>query len=271
MASQKMEIHRVAALCRDGQALQRFEALEPLFKKAGIEVCRGAEAGDAALGALGQPDVVIALGGDGTVLRALRLFPDVPVLPVNFGTLGFLTAGDEGEFEKLIVRLLAGDFRLEERLRLVCEFRGERRIVINEIVIKGATKMISVDVYIDGDLIRAIRGDGVIVGTPTGTTAYLLSTGSSIVAPQVQCLVVNGINEYRFANRSLILPPRSKVRLRVEESTRETELFVSHDGADKLPIAVGEELQIESDTKPLRFVSFDRHIFFRNLRSRLGW
>jgi len=261
-----LDIKHVGVMFGPDAAGEPIGKLKKLFARKSIE-----------LSALGEekqdppPDLILTLGGDGTVLRTLSAYPHVPVLPVNFGTVGFLTSGDREELDALIERLLDDDYFIEERIILLVEFNGQRKEVINEVVVKGSAKMVSVDVFVDDALIHTIRGDGAIVGTPTGSTSYLMSTGSAIVAPRVQCIILNGINEHRFASRTLILPDTSVVKLRVDESTRETDMFVSHDGSDKLPIAIGDEVTIRRATEPWRLISFDTHIFYRNLKSRLDW
>jgi NAD+ kinase len=261
-----LELKRVGLICRDERAEALIENLRQILARASIEL---GELGDERVEP--PPDLVIALGGDGTVLRALALYPHTPTLPINFGHVGFLTAGGEEEAEKLIFRLLANDYLIEERVLLISEFQGRRREVVNEVVVKGTTKMVSVELHVDGELIHTIRGDGAIVGTPTGSTSYLLSTRGPIVAPRVQCIVVNGINEHRFASRSLVLPDTSRIRLRIEESSRDTEMFLSHDGRDKIPIRNGDQVDIRRAAEPARLIFFDSHAFFRNLKSRLDW
>lgn len=263
---QPLSIRRVGAYFRNGLETTLIERMRATFAQANIEFdVLGQEREDPA------PDVIISLGGDGTLLHALAAYPDVPMLPINFGHTGFLTSGNEDEAEGMIQRLLANQYYIDERIRLISEFRGQAHEVINEVIVKGTTRLISVEVYVDDALIHTIRGDGTIVGTPTGSTSYLLATGSSIVAPQVPCIIVNGINEYRFASRSLILPADSHIRLRVTENTREHEIFVSHDGRDKLMCEIGDEIFIRRAEEPVRLIYFERHSFFRNLKNRLDW
>ncbi len=257
----------VGVLCPHQEARRLIESLRAIFGRVGVGMRMLEEDGDGGP----DPDLVIALGGDGTVLRALERHPHTPTLAINFGHVGFLTAGGQSEAEKLIFRLLADDYYIEERVLLVSEFKGQRREVINEVVVKGATKMVAVDLFVDGGLIHCIRGDGAIVGAPTGSTSYLLATGGPIVAPGVHCIIVNGINEHRFASRALILPDTSEIRLRINGDTRDSEMFVSHDGRDKLPIEVGEEVAIRRSPSPAKLIFFERHTFFRNLKERLDW
>lgn len=218
-----------------------------------------------------RPDVVLALGGDGTVLRALDRFPDSPVLAINFGTVGFLTSGDRGDLDRLLFRLLSGDYFLDERMMLRSTFAGRDHDVVNEVMLKGTTHLVTVDVVIDGHLVHTVRGDGVVLGTPTGSTAYLLSTGSPIVMPSVECFILAGINEHSFSSRPLVIDPCSEVRLRVHEATGRREMFVSHDGRDRHVARVGDEVVVVRSTKKAKLIFFEREAFFTNLRARLNW
>ena len=263
----KLDIKQVGVFFRNGFASDFVERMHGIFSRAQIQlrVLPNDSREEPA------PDLVISLGGDGTVLHALSLYPECPVLPINFGHTGFLTAGNEEDAEKLIYRLLAGEYFVDERLRLTSQYQGQENGIVNEVIIKGTTRIISIEVTVDGLPIHTMRADGVIVGTPTGSTSYLLATGSAIVSPQVPCIIINGINEYRFASRSLIMPADSIVQLRINENTRENEIFISHDGRDKIMAKVGDELTVRRAEKPARLIFFDRHYFFHNLKSRLDW
>jgi len=267
----------MAVVVRDTSALEAAERLRRVLEKTRIETRIlpvnpdvPPEAGKV-FGGEWTPDVVIAMGGDGTVLRALCLFHTIPVLAVNFGTLGFLTAGDDKDLSQMIFRLLEGDYFIEERIILSSELHGRSTDVINEVVLKGTTRMISVEIHVDDVLVHTIRGDGVIVGTPTGSTSYLMSTGASIVMPTVDVMILSGINEYRFSSRSLVVDGGSTVRLRVMPETREHEIFASHDGQDKTPLAIGDQITVRRAEKKARLIFFDRHAFFKNLKVRLDW
>ncbi len=263
----KLNIKQVGVFFRNGLATEFVDRLHGIFNAAGVEL--RVLPNDSR--AEPVPDLIISLGGDGTVLHALSLYPECPVLPINFGHTGFLTAGNEEEAEKLIYRLLAGEYFVDERLRLICDYKGQEYGIVNEVVVKGTTRLISIEITVDGLPIHTMRADGAIVGTPTGSTSYLLATGSAIVSPRVPCIIINGINEYRFASRSLIMPADSIVQLRINENTRENEIFISHDGRDKIMAQVGDEITVRRAENPARLIFFDRHYFFHNLKSRLDW
>jgi NAD+ kinase len=219
----------------------------------------------------GRLDLIIAMGGDGTVLKALDLDLDCPVLAINYGTVGFLTAGDRTELEGLVRRLLGGDYLVSERILMRCEYPGGAANVVNEIVLRSNWRMINVEVSVDDARIRTIRADGVIVGTPTGSTGYLLSTGSPIVMPDAEIFVLDGLNEYNFTSRPLILPASAHIHLRLPSVLPEQEVGIYVDGNMKATLPPGGQIHLSRAQRRARLIFFDKDYFFRNLSSRLSW
>lgn len=256
----------VGVLLRDPDLSFPQQYLESAFNGAGARIHRLDE---------GPPpeslDLIIAMGGDGTVLKALDLDLDCPVLAINYGTVGFLTAGDRTELEQLVERLLAGDYVVSERILLRCEYPGGAANVVNEAVLHSNWRMFNTEVSVDGAKIRTIRGDGVIVGTPTGSTGYLLSTGGPIVMPGAECFVLDGINEYNFTSRPLILSARTRMRLLVPSVLPDQEVWLYVDGNAKVRLQTGDEVNLSLASRRARLIFFDPHYFFRNLSSRLSW
>ena len=123
----------------------------------------------------------------------------------------------------------------------------------------------------DGSKIRTICGDGVVVGTPTGSTGFLLAAGAPIVMPEVRCLVLDGINEYNFTSRSLILRPGARVRLKVSPETREPQVLLTADGRRMADLVPGDDVEIASSERTARLVYFEPDYFFHNLSSKLSW
>ena len=216
-------------------------------------------------------DLVISFGGDGTVLAALSLFPQCPVLAVNFGNVGFLTAGDREELSDLLQCVLEGNYIISERSVLKCEHPHGTDYAVNEIVIRGATKLIAAELDINDQHIRRVRGDGVIVGTATGSTAYLLAAGSPIVMPELRCMIITGLNEYDFRSRHLVVTADSIVRLKVSDQTHEKEIYLSVDGKEKVPLEIGDEVMIRESTRKAKLIFMEKNYFFQNLSSRLSW
>jgi NAD+ kinase len=216
-------------------------------------------------------DLVISFGGDGTVLAALSLFPQCPVLAVNFGNVGFLTAGDREELADMLKSVLDGNFIISERSVLKCEHAHGVDYAVNEIVIRGATRLIAVELSINDQHIRRVRGDGVIIGTATGSTAYLLAAGSPIVMPELRCMIITGLNEYDFRSRHLVITADSKVRLAVSDQTHEKEIYLSADGKEKVPLEIGNEVMIRESSRKAKLIFMEKNYFFHNLSSRLSW
>ncbi|MDH4121730.1 MAG: NAD(+)/NADH kinase [Deltaproteobacteria bacterium] len=261
-------LHHVAiVLRREGENLPTA-VLENAFRQAGARVTVAEEEKEQNLE---DVDLVVALGGDGTVLRALDTFPGRPVLAVNFGTVGFLTAGGRGELDHMLSRLLTGDYLTSERLVLRCRLDGQEHHAVNEAAIKTSSRMIQVDVAVDGTPIRTIRGDGVIVGTPTGSTGYLLSSGSPVVMPDVHCFILDGLNEYNFSSRPLILSPDSQLLLKLHPLHPGQQAALLVDGKVVKELEEGDEIVLDRSPRVARLIFFEPNYFFHNLSSRLAW
>jgi NAD+ kinase len=215
-------------------------------------------------------DLVLALGGDGTVLRALVAFPGVPVLAINYGNVGFLTQADKGSLEEALDLLESGSYFVEERVTLQIEHDGGLFRSINELVVKGANRMIVVDVALNDRLVHSPRGDGIIVGTPTGSTAYLLSTGAPLVVPDADCMIIKPLNEYRFSSRTIVVSGDTRLQLTVRKE-RENSIGMCIDGGELIPLEDGAVIDVCRSPIPARLVCFEPDYFFRNLKERLSW
>jgi NAD+ kinase len=227
----------------------------------------------AALGLEGVPlkdidvDVVISVGGDGTMLRTLKE-TEHPVLGVNAGVLGFLTEVKPDGIEPAMRRLLSGDYRIEERLRLKNVMDGRRlQDAVNEAVIHTAhiAKMRHFSISVDGQPATELRADGVIVATPTGSTCYAMSVGSSIIDPRVEALVIAPIAPFRLAARPFIVPASSSIVIAIEEPKECTMVI---DGQDEIEMAGHERLEFTASEKKARFVSFEDD-FYMDLEEKL--
>lgn len=260
-----LELRRIGLYTRDDDQDYRLASMERLFRRAGIELVRDASSGDP-----DSFDLVIALGGDGTVLRALSAHPRTPVLAVNYGQVGFLTQSNRQDLDKVLVRLLSDDYFIEERLTLQVRIGDRTFRCINEVVVKGVLHMIEVGVTVNDHRVLNPRGDGIIVGTPTGSTAYLMSTGAPLVTPDVDCIIVKPLNEYSFSSRSIVLPGSARIQLQVSTG-RDTGVAAAIDGRDRVPVRDGELIEISRSEQPARLVFFEGDYFFRNLRERLRW
>jgi NAD+ kinase len=231
------------------------------------------------------PDVVVSLGGDGTLLRAARLVMGrgVPLLGINLGNLGFLTSAGAGEIEASLDRLLAGDFVLEPRLTLRAEVQGadgsgEEATVfqaLNDVVIHkaGAARVARLEVGVGRpgaeEELGSFSGDGVIVSTPTGSTAYNLSAGGPIVVPEMECTTVTPICPHTLAVRPVVVPSTQAVTVRPLEP--DPSLVLTVDGQDGRHLEEGEWVRIVPGGAPLELIRFPDRTFFGTLRNKLKW
>ena len=226
----------------------------------------------------GLADVLIVLGGDGTLLAAARMLGerDVPILPVNLGGLGFLTSVQLAELYPILEQVVAGESRISERTLLEAELiRGgktvERQRAMNDAVInKGAlARIIDMDLHIDGGYVCSYKADGLILSTPTGSTAYSLSAGGPIIYPTVEAFVVTPICPHALTNRPLVIP--DTVRVEVETRGSEEPAFLTLDGQVGFELKAGDRVAVTKAPKKLRLVRPARRTYFEILRNKLKW
>ena len=228
---------------------------------------------------LSEIDALVTLGGDGTLLRGARLLAgkQIPILGINLGRLGFLTScGAEDAAEGL--RLLAtGDYVAEARMTLAAravDGSGETRqqwLALNDFVLHkgGFARVVRLRVAINGESIGIYAADGVIISTPTGSTAYSLSTGGPVVVPTVESIILTPISAHMLAVRPLVIPPDAEVV--VETIQNPEELIVTVDGQVGTNLASGEKLVVRRAPTPVLIVRFPGTSFFERLRAKLGW
>lgn len=226
-----------------------------------------------ALGTRGEPlesmdvDVVLAIGGDGTVLRALQRTA-AKVLGINSGSLGFLTEVTSGEFPAALRRLEAGDFAVEERRKVGVTVDGKRmHDCTNEAVIHTAhvAKIRDFEVWLNGTLAQRVRADGIIVATPTGSTSYNLSVGGPILDPRVEALVISAIAPFKPAARANVVPMSTEVRVKV---ARPKECLLVLDGQQEVALAGKEDLRFRGAEARARLVKFGDD-FYRRIEDKL--
>ena len=211
---------------------------------------------------LAGTDVLVVLGGDGTFLRAARAVVEsgTPLLGVNVGKVGFLSNVEADDLERVLGQLLAGAYRIEDRMALEGQIlRGgragsaERHLALNDVVIARGSlaRVCRLDVAIDESHLATFIADGLVVASPTGSTGYSFSAGGPIVAPETRNLIVTPIAGYLSTIRSIVVEPTRVVRCRVQEAY---EALVSIDGREDIPIAVGDVVEVRAIDAPVRFV-----------------
>jgi len=236
-----------------------------------IEVHGGLEEGLEAAPVEGEGTVLLTIGGDGTFLRgALRLAPKgVPILGVNLGSLGFLTQTRGGEILQVLERLRRGEFAVEERMMLEGRFHDERFLALNDLVLSRRTLdgFTELELYADGEFVARYPGDGLIIATPTGSTAYSLAAGGPIIDPRLELLIATPLAPHLLGLRSIVFPPEASLQVVAREPT-----LLLADGDEEGELAPGDRLSITcSDHRVRMVVASPRPGFFSLLERKLNW
>ena len=231
----------------------------------------------------GALDLLVTLGGDGTLLRGARKVTgtETPVLGINLGHLGFLTSSSGSDFATVFERLRSGDFTLDYRTTLEAAILdehgnpGNRHTALNDFVVhnSGAARISRFDLFVghDGgsDEIGSFSADGVIVSTPTGSTAYSLSAGGPIIAPEVACILVTPIYPHTLAVRPLVLAADERVI--ITEVDPSGDLVLTVDGQEAMTVVPGSVVEIRTGTVRVPLLRFPGYTFFSTLRRKLNW
>jgi NAD+ kinase len=224
-------------------------------------------------------DLIAVLGGDGTMLSSLAKLDatEKPVAGINIGNLGFLTSCKDDEFDFFAESLVSGQYGTSERSLLKSVIRhadgGTAEFTaLNEIVLaRGQTgRLISLQVMINGELLNHYRADGLIVATPTGSTAYSLSAGGPLVAPDANLFVVTPICPHSLSYRSLVVNDNAIIEI-IPDGLIEEPMFFTVDGRDILPIGSGARITVSKSDKTFHLVNFSNRSFYEALRQKLGW
>jgi len=222
--------------------------------------------------------LLLVLGGDGTLISAAGLAATrgIPILPVNMGSLGFLTSFTLEELFPALEDTLNGNYSVSERVMLYVDVqRGEKIIdterVLNEVVInKGAlARMIQLELSINSDFVCRYRADGMIVASPTGSTAYSLSAGGPIVHPSVDCFIITPICPHTLSDRPLVIPQSAFVEVRLAGQTES--VFLTLDGQRGIPLESKDCVRISRAKETLRLIHPPKKSYFEILRSKLKW
>jgi NAD+ kinase len=222
--------------------------------------------------------LLLVLGGDGTLLAAARVAAplDIPILPINMGSLGFLTSFKLEEMYPALEETLAGRLPSSERVMLDVELEREGRVierqtVLNEAVInKGAlARMIDLELLIDGEFVCRYRVDGLIVATPTGSTAYSLSAGGPIVHPSVESWVITPICPHTLSDRPVVIRDSSQVEIDLSAGTES--VFLTLDGQTGIPIQPADKVRMTRAAERLKLIQPQKKSYFEILHSKLKW
>src|SRR5215831_16512399 len=252
--------------------------LQPLCDKETAAICSDVAVATARKPDLpGQVDLLLVLGGDGTLLAMARLVGDlgVPMLGVNLGGLGFLTALTVEELFPALEAYLGGGLVVEERMMLAASVSREGEqlvdyVALNDMVItkSAMSRIIRLEVAVDGELATAYRADGLIISTPTGSTAYCLSAGGPIVFPTMDAIVLVPIASHTLTNRPIVLPATQRIEVTL---MTDQEVMLTIDGQVGVPLRERDVVQISKAPGRVRLVRFPRTDFFSVLRTKLKW
>ncbi len=226
-----------------------------------------------------QADIIVVLGGDGTMLSSMEKLGNTekPVAGINIGTLGFLTSCTENELEFFADSILCGDYSTSERTLLhsrIIHTDGHEQefLALNEVVLaRGQTgKLVSLRADINGELLNHYRADGLIVATPTGSTAYSLSAGGPLISPYARVFVITPICPHSLSYRSLVVDDDSHVEI-IPEGCAEEPMFFTVDGREIVEIAIGSRISVRKAQRSFNLLRLKNRSFYEALRQKLGW
>lgn len=223
-------------------------------------------------------DLMLVLGGDGTMIATARMLGDieVPVMGVNYGGLGYLAEFPLEELFSALEAILAGDYRVQERLMLTVELRrGEELItknrVLNDVVVNKSAlaRIIDIEAYLNNQFLNRFRADGLIVSTPTGSTAYNLSAGGPIIFPSMNAIVITPICPFTLSNRPIVVPDDAVIEVRL--MTKNEEVALTLDGQVGFPLQAGDRAWIRKSNATFNLVQPANRNYFDVLRDKLKW
>jgi len=232
---------------------------------------------------LGEIDALLVIGGDGTILRAVRDMHEhpVPVLSVNRGSVGFLAEIIEEEADDYLPRLLSGEAEIEERTILSVDVNREgkevfRSFALNEAAIsQGAiARLLDLRTDINGEPLATFHADGLLIATPTGSTAYSLAAGGPVVHPRLSALILTPINPHSLTQKPIVIPGGSTVGVDIiksENAFLETHVSLTVDGQVYFELTRNDRVTVSTHSEPVRFIRRREDTFFHTLRTKLKW
>ncbi|MFO1421222.1 MAG: NAD(+) kinase [Candidatus Competibacteraceae bacterium] len=266
-------LNQIAACLRQRQLRVLLdEGSARLIPDNGLEVASRARIGE-------ECDLVIVMGGDGTMLNAARSLVDyeVPILGINLGRLGFLADVSPSEIPHRLEAVLQGHFREARRSLLHAQVLREDHVTgeadaLNDVVVhkREVARMIEVDAFLDGRFLNAYRADGLIISTPTGSTAYALAGGGPIIHPGLEAVVLVPICPHTLTHRPIVVKADSVIEVVLNSATT-TEAQITCDGQVSLAIEPGDRVLIRKKSRKVRLVHPLNHDYFELLRAKLNW
>lgn len=218
-----------------------------------------------------KPELVFSLGGDGTLLHCVHNILDLcPILGVNLGNLGFLTASDRSRILSDLENLLRGEFRIEKRPILSVQTKGREFFALNECAVAQSKvgRMFSLHLSINDTELGELRGDGVLVSTATGSTAYALACGGPIIAPEMRIMLLCAISPHSFSSRPLVLSATDRIEIQLRA---DQEGFCVIDGQEKIPLSQFESVFLTLAHKNVELVFFESDFFVKLIQKKFSW
>ncbi len=278
------QINKVGVILRPSspEIKDQFLVVKKSFEKFGIDVVLDNNSAQM-IGLLGQPfdlvcessDVLVTLGGDGTLISAVRRSHefDIPVFGIHAGRLGFLADVDLAELDDFIEKLVSKNYRIDNRAVLRAEIinkNGSTKLVaFNDIVMtrSSVSKMIHLDAFVDGKPFNTYYGDGVIISTPTGSTAYNLSAGGPVLFPLTQVFALTPISPHSLTQRPVVLPGHFTIEIK----TTDASALAVIDGQDMHEFGNGDIIRIRLSAKPAQLIHREEFNYFEVLKEKLSW
>ncbi|MFQ5671922.1 MAG: NAD(+)/NADH kinase [Nitrospinales bacterium] len=225
-----------------------------------------------------QADLIIVLGGDGTLLSVARITHpfNIPVLAVNLGTLGFLTEFTLAELYEQLDGILRGDFQIEKRMLLNARLWRKNRAVedysvLNEVVINGGvlSRIVNLEVHVNDQYMTSYRADGLIIATPTGSTAHSLSAGGPIIHPRMHALALSPICPFALTNRPIVVPDDSEIKVML--ATASEDIRITLDGQEGCDMKKDDVLSITKAENCIQLIKSPTRNYYKVLREKLHW
>jgi NAD+ kinase len=277
----KLEINKVlliANLLKD-EAEKLAADIRGYLENQGIEVVVFGFRGKASQPALEDYDLAISLGGDGTVLFSSRILSShsIPILPVNLGDFGFITEVTRDEWIDAFERFRSGMIEAGDRLLITVTVHRQGKEIatfmgLNDAVISasGISKIVKLSVRLSDTPLGRYRADGIIVATPTGSTAYSAAAGGPILHPEMDAMILNPICPFTLSHRPIVVPHDEEIVVEVEEEQR-TGLMMTVDGQSEFPLKPDDRIVIRASEEKARIVRSNKRTFYEVLRTKLNW
>ena len=219
-----------------------------------------------------KADVILSLGGDGTLLRGIQVAYrwDAPLLGINLGRVGFLTEAEPGDIETALEAVICGRYEVEHRPVLHVEAGGKRWHALNDVVLSrgGRARLTTISAFVDGELAGRYVADGVVVATPTGSTGYSLSAGGPIISPKVDCMVITPICAHTLQHRPAVVHGGARITLELLQDDVQT-ASLQVDGQSCMELQSGMRAEIRMDARPIGLIRLKEQHFFQLVRDKL--